>query len=156
MSTSDLKRLISELNNLCDRLDEDYNINYGGCCFVAYLMMKNFEALGIHPVLVIESDCDEIDGGEFLDCVRDRDNNCNGLGYNTCCHYFVSIPKIGYVNAGDFDRESLNKFRGLSAKDVQWIYKTGDWNNEYETRNNPMVGRRIRQVFRKYEDLYKE
>jgi hypothetical protein len=153
---TNLRKLVSDLNTLCDRLDEDYNINYGGCCYVAYILMKNFEAIGIHPVLVIESDCDEIDGDEFLDCVHDRVDECNGLGYNTCCHYFVQIPKIGYVNSGSFSRDSLNKFKGLSAKDVQWIYKTGDWNSCYETKNNAMVGRRIKQVFSKYEDLFKE
>ena len=151
-----LQRLVRDLNLLCDRLDRDYNINYGGCCFVAYLMMKHFERLGFHPILVIESDCEEIDGGEFLDCVQNRICDCGGIGSQTCYHYFVSIPGAGYVNAGDYCRDSLNKFRGLSAKDVQWIYKTGDWNSEYETRNNPMVGRKVAQVFRRYEDLFKE
>ena len=150
-----IRKLVNDLNTLCDRLDKDYNINYGGCCFVAYILMKNFESIGVNPILVIESDCDEIDGGEFLDRVHDRNTECNGLGFNTCYHYFVSIPKIGYVNAGDYCRDSLNKFRGLSSKDVQWIYKTGDWNSCYETKNNAMVGRRIKQVFRKYEDLFK-
>ena len=150
-----IRKLVNDLNTLCGRLDEDYNINYGGCCFVAYILMKNFESIGINPILVIESDCDEIDGVEFLDRVRDRNIECNGLGSNTCNNYFVSIPKVGYVNAGDFYRDSLNKFRGLTSKDVQWIYKTGDWNSCYETKNNAMVGRMIKQVFRKYEDLFK-
>ena len=97
-----IRKLVNDLNTLCDRLDEDYSINYGGCCFVAYILMKNFESIGIHPVLVIESDCEEIDGGEFLDCVHGRVNECNGLGFNTCTHYFISIPKIGYVNAENF------------------------------------------------------
>jgi len=153
---TNLRKLVSELNTLCDRLDEDYNINFGGCCYVAYILMKNFESIGIHPTLVIESDCDEIDGEEFLNCVHDRVDECNGLGYNTCCHYFVQIPKVGYVNSGEFSKENLNKFKGLSSKDVQWIYKTGDWNSCYETKNNAMVGRKIKQVFRKYEDLFKE
>lgn len=153
---TNLRKLVSDLNTLCDRLDEDYNINFGGCCYVAYILMRNFESIGVHPTLVIESDCDEIDGEEFLNCVHDRVDECNGLGYNTCCHYFVHIPKIGYVNSGNFSRDSLNKFKGLTSKDVQWIYKTGDWNSCYETKNNAMVGRKIKQVFRKYEDLFKE
>jgi hypothetical protein len=153
---TNLRKLVSELNTLCDRLDEDYNINFGGCCYVAYLMMKNFESIGIHPVLVIEDDCEEIDDEEFINCVHDRVDECGGLGYNTCCHYFVYIPKVGYVNSGRFSKESLNKVKGLTSKDVQWIYKTGDWNSCYEKRNNAMVGRKIKQVFRKYEDLFKE
>ena len=154
---TDLENLVKDLNILCDRLDQDYNINFGGCCFVAYLMMKHFEKIGLHPTLIIESDCDDIDGDNFLDCVRTRSGNCQGLKNQTCYHYFVYIPEVDeYVNSGEFYEEYLYKFRGLSAKDVHWIYRTGDWNNNYDRRNSPMVGRKIAQVFRKYEDLYQE
>lgn len=154
---TDLKHLVNDLNLLCDRLDRDYNINFGGCCFVAYLMMKHFERIGVHPTLVIENDCEEIDGDEFLDCVANRTRDCQGIGSQTCYHYFVLIPEVGeYVNAGEPCDESLYKFKGLTAKDVHWLYRTGSWNHEYDRKNSPMVGRRIAQVFRKYEDLYQE
>jgi hypothetical protein len=152
-----LENLVKDLNVLCDRLDQDYNINFGGCCFVAYLMMKHFEKIGLHPTLIIESDCGDIDGDDFLDCVRTRSGNCQGLKDQTCFHYFVYIPEVDkYVNSGEFYEEYLYKFRGLSAKDVHWIYKTGDWNVNYDRKNSPMVGRKIAQVFKKYEDLYQE
>lgn len=154
---TDLKSLVKDLNVLCDRLDQDYDINFGGCCFVAYLMMKHFEKIGLHPTLIIESDCGEIDGDDFLDCVRTRSGNCQGLKDQTCFHYFVYIPEVDeYVNSGEFYEDYLYKFRGLSAKDVHWIYKTGDWNVNYDRKNSPMVGRKIAQVFKKYEDLYQE
>jgi len=154
---TDLENLVKDLNVLCDRLDQDYNINFGGCCFVAYLMMKHFEKIGLHPTLIIESDCEDIDGDDFLDCVHTRSGNCQGLKDQTCYHYFVYIPEVDeYVNSGEFYEEYLYKFRGLSAKDVHWIYKTGDWNSSYDRKNSPMVGRKIAQVFRKYEDLYQE
>jgi hypothetical protein len=154
---TDLENLVKDLNVLCDRLDQDYNINFGGCCFVAYLMMKHFEKIGLHPTLIIESDCEDIDGDDFLDCVHTRSGNCQGLKDQTCYHYFVYIPEVDeYVNAGEFYEEYLYKFRGLSAKDVHWIYRTGDWNSNYDRKNSPMVGRKIAQVFRKYEDLYQE
>ena len=154
---TDLENLVKDLNVLCDRLDQDYNINFGGCCFVAYLMMKHFEKIGLHPTLIIESDCGDIDGDDFLDCVRTRSGNCQGLKDQTCFHYFVYISEVDkYVNSGEFYEEYLYKFRGLSAKDVHWIYKTGDWNVNYDRKNSPMVGRKIAQVFKKYEDLYQE
>jgi hypothetical protein len=154
---TDLENLVKDLNVLCDRLDQDYNINFGGCCFVAYLMMKQFEKIGLHPTLIIESDCGEIDGDDFLDCVHTRSGNCQGLKDQTCYHYFVYIPEVDeYVNSGELYEEYLYKFRGLSAKDVHWIYRTGDWNSNYDRKNSPMVGRKIAQVFRKYEDLYQE
>ena len=152
---TDLENLVEDLNVLCDRLDQDYNINYGGCCFVAYLMVKHFEKIGLHPILIVESDCEDIDENDFLDCVRTRSGNCQGLKSQTCYHYFIYIPEIDkYVNSGTIYEEYLYEFQGLSAKDVHWIYKTGDWNREYNRKNSPMVGRKIAQVFRKYEDLY--
>ena len=150
-----LENLVEDLNILCDRLDKDYNINFGGCCFVAYLMMKHFEKIGFHPTLIIENDCDDIDKDTFLDCVYTRSGNCQGIKDQTCFHYFIYIPEINkYVNSGNFCEERLFKFQGLSSKDIHWIYKTGDWNSEYDRKNSPMIGRKIAQVFKKYEDLY--
>ena len=154
---TNLENLVKDLNILCDRLDQDYNINFGGCCFVAYLMMKHFEKIGLHPILVIENDCEKINEDDFLDCVHTRSGNCQGIKDQTCYHYFVYIPEIDeYVNSGECYEDYLYKFQGLSAKDVHWIYRTGHWNSEYNRKNSPMVGRKIAQVFRKYEDLYQE
>ena len=154
---TNLENLVEDLNVLCDRLDQDYNINFGGCCFVAYLIMKHFEKIGLHPTLIIESDCENIDQDDFLDCVHTRSGNCQGLKDQTCYHYFIYIPEINkYINSGEIYEDYLYEFQGLSAKDVHWIYKTGDWNNNYNRKNSSMVGRKIAQVFRKYEDLYQE
>lgn len=154
---TNLENLVEDLNVLCDRLDQDYNINFGGCCFVAYLIMKHFEKIGLHPTLIIESDCENIDQDDFLDCVHTRSGNCQGLKDQTCYHYFIYISEINkYINSGEIFEDYLYEFQGLSAKDVHWIYKTGDWNNNYNKKSNPMVGREIAQVFRKYEDLYQE
>ena len=154
---TNLENLVEDLNVLCDRLDQDYNINFGGCCFVAYLIMKHFEKIGLHPTLIIESDCENIDQDDFLDCVHTRSGNCQGIKDQTCYHYFVYIPEIDeYVNSSERYEDYLYKFQGLSAQDVHWICRTGYWNSEYDRKNSPMVGRKIAQVFRKYEDLYQE
>lgn len=157
MGNSSLKKLVKELNQVCLKLNDDYRINYGGCCFVAYLLMKHFENLNIHPTFIIESEDEEVDCKEFLNCVHKRNNdNCNGLGDNTCHHYFIHIPRIGYINSEYIADSNLNRFKGLSSKDVKWIYKSGSWNDDYKTKNNAMIGRKISQVFKKYEDLFKE
>ena len=154
---TNLENLVKDLNILCDRLDQDYNINFGGCCFVAYLMMKHFEKIGLHPILVIENDCEKIDEDDFLDCVHTRSGNCQGIKNQTCYHYFVYIPEIDeYVNSSECYEDYLYKFQGLSAKDVHWMYRTGDSNSEYNRKNNTKKNKKIAQVFRKYEDLYQE
>ena len=153
---SELEKLVSELNILCDRLDCDYNTNLGGCCYVAYILMKNFESIGVKTSLIVESDEGEVENDSLINKVQNRDHvNCKGLGRQTCYHYFVNVPELGYVNQGEPCGE-LSEIDGLVSKDLKWIYKTGSWNDEYETRNNAMVGRKIKQVFDKYEDLYKE
>ena len=41
----------------------------------------------------------------------------------------------------------------MRKSNVKWIYKSGSWNDDYKTKNNAMIGRKISQVFKKYEDL---
>ena len=66
MGNRNLKKLVNELNQVCLKLHDDYCINYGGCCFVAYLLMKHFENLNIHPNLIIESEYEEVNHKELF------------------------------------------------------------------------------------------
>ena len=61
MGNSSLKKLVKEPNQVCLKLHDDYCINYGGCCFIAYLLMKPFESINIYPTFIIESECAELD-----------------------------------------------------------------------------------------------
>ena len=129
MGNRSLKNLVKELNQVCLKLHDDYNINYGGCCFVAYLLMKHFENLNIHPTFIIESEYEEVDHEEFLNCVHKRNNdNCTGLGYNTCHHYFIHIPKIGYVNSGYIEDSNLNKFNKIAGMGPSPLTFRRAWN----------------------------
>lgn len=47
-----LKELIDELNKFLKRLDSMYNINSGGCFYVAYLIAREFYKLGINYTVV--------------------------------------------------------------------------------------------------------
>lgn len=157
MGRDALNSLIEELNTLCEDLHEDYQINYGGCCFVAYILMKNFESIGIRTELVIEDGCNECDDDNLYQNVKQRNKNCGGLGYGTCTHYFIYVPSAKvWVNSEDCDEDDMHYFPNLDSKDVHWIYKTGSWNSTFYRKHRPMIGRRIKQVFDKYEDLYKE
>ena len=38
---------MQDLNQLCQLLNDDYNINRGGCCYITYLIAKNLDRLHI-------------------------------------------------------------------------------------------------------------
>ena len=46
------KDLINELNEFLKKLDNVYNINSGGCFYVAYLIAREFYKLGINYTVV--------------------------------------------------------------------------------------------------------
>ena len=46
------KDLINELNKFLKRLDDVYNINSGGCFYVAYLIARELDNLGINYTVV--------------------------------------------------------------------------------------------------------
>ena len=152
-----LTSLVDKLNTLCEDLHDDYQINHGGCCFVAYILMKNFESIGIRTELVIEDGCDECDDDNIYYNVKERNTNCGGLGHGTCTHYFIYVPSVNlWVNANDCEEEDMHYVQDLDSKDVHWIYKTGSWNASFARKHRPMIGRRIKKVFKEYEDLCKE
>ena len=47
-----IKDLINELNKFLKVLDNKYNINSGGCFYVAYLIAREFDKLGINYKVV--------------------------------------------------------------------------------------------------------
>lgn len=47
-----IKYLINELNKFLKRLDNVYNINSGGCFYVAYLIARELDDLGINYTVV--------------------------------------------------------------------------------------------------------
>lgn len=39
----------------------------------------------------------------------------------------------------------------VNSEDINWIYKTGRWNDFYKRKNNPTVERMVVKAFDKYE-----
>ena len=47
-----IKDLVNKLNKFLERLDGTYNINSGGCFYVAYLIARELDRLGINYTVV--------------------------------------------------------------------------------------------------------
>ena len=44
----------------------------------------------------------------------------------------------------------------INSEDIDWIYKTGRWNDFYKRKNNPTVKRMVIKAFNEYEKRIQE
>ena len=116
---------VDKLNNLCNNLDDKYDINHGGCCYVAGCIARLLEESGISFSLVVfdsEWDLRKIKSLQDLPepmnhyaIVLDNNDNLIGDGIN-CCD-------------DDFD-DSYQVFKATST-DIFDYYYNHRWNERY-------------------------
>lgn len=86
-----------------------------------------------------------------------KDKNVCGepCGDNTQYHYYIRIPNKGAINAGGCCPSGFatTVISGLTSIDIEWIYNTGSWNNEYDISNNEMIIAKINSIFKSYEKV---
>ena len=115
------KRLFKNLNQLCLELQDKYNINNGGCCYVAACIAEQLELHNI-PFQVIH--------------------------YNLYhCHYCIKVSDR-YLNRDDYKKHEITKILNCSSKYLYNIYLERDWNRDYDTRYNLVVKNSIRNLFK--------
>ena len=151
-----LTNLIQSLNELCEELHEEYEINFGGCCFVASLIAKHFDRLNILYELVVYNDYDlNIDDiqNEVSNKVTNQDSD-SVTGYNTCSHYCLNVFGFGIINEGGFGDMSEHHIKNINSSNISWIYKNTKWNPDYLTINNNRIKTIINSFFKKYEENY--
>ena len=115
------KELFKSLNSLCCEMNESYNINCGGCCFVAAVIAEQLEIADI-PFLV-------------------------AVTYHPT-HYALKVNDR-YINRDDY-RFCTEDLRSWDSDSLYDIYDEGDWNDYYSRRWNLIVRTRIKSIFRKY------
>ena len=84
-----IKELINELNKFLKILDSKYNINSGGCFYVAYLIAREFDKLGIYYTVVDWHEDDRLN----VYSIYHRTLKVDG--------YYVNPPLINYGNYTD-------------------------------------------------------
>lgn len=133
---------IDKLNKLCKKLDLEYKINKGGCCFIAYLISKQLEKLNIPYELVVYDDEDR--------CDLDADS----LTFDeTANHYCIKILKQGIVNQGNCNDEDYNVYNvKLNSNDLEYIYNNGSWNCMYDSKNNQTIENIINNFFMQFKN----
>ena len=57
-STENLSELASRLNNLCNDLNQQFHVNWGGCCYIAHCITKLLELDNVqYSVIVFDDEC---------------------------------------------------------------------------------------------------
>lgn len=115
-------QLFTEVNKLCREMDYSYNINCGGCCFVAACLAQNLEKLNI-PFEIIH------------------------FGLNGC-HYCVKINDR-YLNRDEYTKKEIVEVLNDSELLFERYYNS-NWNSMYKRRWNLIVSTRINSLFKKY------
>lgn len=157
MRKLNVHKLVLLLNDLCDTLRSDYDINCGGCCFVAYEIAKHLDRLNIKYNLIIASYdslyIEKVNQEISTKRINLQDSE-SVSGTNTRSHYYIEICGGGFVNPGSFREYSYYnnyKISNINHKNIKWIYKYGDWNDYYDCSNNQIVKKTISHYFKKWK-----
>jgi hypothetical protein len=119
------KELFKQVNKVCCDLDNKYNINCGGCCYVAACIAEQLELKGI-PFKVIH--------------------------YNLySCHFAIKVSDR-YLNRCDYRKKEITKIPNWTSKDLYSHYNKEDWNKCYNPKDNRTVKNSIKSIFSKYEN----
>lgn len=133
--------LIKKIDKLCQELDNDYDINQGGCCFITYCIAKVLENYDIPYKIIIFDVYDEIE--DYFDL-----EECEEPVY----HYTIFIPFYDFIiNLGECDRCNFyyNTFESDSQKILNYYNyhnNQGNWNTTYDTLNNKYILGKFKQL----------
>ena len=117
------KDLFKSLNSLCCEMSKSYNINSGGCCFVAAVIAEQLEIYNI-PFYV-------------------------AVMYSPT-HYAIKV-KDRYINRDNY-KFGPKDLRYWDSQHLYNVYNGSNWNDWYSRRWNLIVKTRIRSLFLKYEN----
>lgn len=152
-----IKILFDGLNELLRKLHTRYDINCGGCCFVAYIIARELEKRELfdYALRIYDYGLDQYSPKKLYYNII---NNINGTpcGDNTSVHYTlvynnyeVNKLKDSYSDLYFVDIPEVN------ANDIKRIYTYGTWNDEYSPSNNKFVSRFINIIFKNYDKKVK-
>lgn len=139
-----IQQLITDLNDLCKKLDDKYIVNSGGCCYLAACIAENLNKLEI----------------KYKVCIYDRymeypraltyrykiKNNMLG----TVSHIYLKIGK-NYINKGIGKFKKTKAVAYINSDELYTYYynNIAGWNRTYSIHNNKIIKHIIDEYFSK-------
>lgn len=140
VNSNDTQSILADrLNKLCEFLDEAYNINAGGCCFITYCLARLLKKDKFKFKIVIYDDC------------RIREKTFTNVS-SSHTHYGILLGDYP-INGGDyFCDPSLfqSTFSKVKISEILEHYKNNRWNHSYNHQKNSFISKTLK-VF--YDDL---
>lgn len=138
LTENSIARLAQQLNKICKKLDDKYNINNGGCCYTAYCIAKILEKANLkYSLVALDRDYNFYKESSISDLQR----SCNhyAIRIKTDCHsYMINISS--FTNVGSKELKA-------SASDILKHYKQHLWNEMYDTANNSNVQTTLEKTY---------
>lgn len=156
MKNGNLEPILMKLNQLCNDLDSWYDINRGGCCYVAYLIATNLWNLNIKYKLVV---CDKYKTHKALEMRKDINSlRLSDYGFN---HYFIEVDGFP-INRGGFTKyvccqskaSYINPF--CIGKMYTYFKERDEWNETYKPYHNHIVRDTINKFFEENEECIRQ
>lgn len=131
-------QLAKQLNSICDKLDDKYDINCGGCCYTAYCIANILEKANLkYSLVALDREYEFLQESSILDLQR------------SCNHYAIRIKTDSNsytINRSSFTNVNSKELKA-SASDILKHYKQHLWNETYDTSNNSNVQTTIEKTY---------
>lgn len=154
----DINKLIYWLNRTCKSLDDRFDINRGGCCYVAYVIAKLLDKYQEEDYYLglISYQTKNIEALEYntrFHIKKDVPNNIM-IKEGTCNHYFIKLnnKRINGCMYYWGHRKVYNFELSIKPKDILWVYRNGVWCDDYDKKYNLRIYNELESVFKKCEN----
>lgn len=142
------QELAVKLTCLCEDLDDLYNVNREGCCFLTYCIARELEKRNISFALVLFDDDYLPSNSCIYNNIKKHNKYGIPLGEYTSNHYTL---KIDNVVINPFIRDNNRVIYNITSKDIKYIYYHGRWNSRYNRKYNRAISRLINKFFKDYD-----
>lgn len=129
-SESNLSKLCVNLDHMLRFLDKSFNINVGGCCFVASIIAELLEQDDIPFEVAVYYD-------ELFDTFYDID--CSQK------HYAIIVNNIIINN--DDRKDDHQVYSGVTSEDLKNHYEECGWNTWYDPIYNEYIANILREFY---------
>lgn len=145
------EKVLNQLNNFCKLLNNEYNINSGGCCYVAYVLAREFECRNIKYKFATGVIDTTFRGG---DIIQVRKNIKEGYPLDSDVSASVKDHLFIVVNDTPINKGIAKRYKTVAyikSKDILNAYRDNLWNDYYDTDYNKIISELIKI---KFKELY--
>ena len=137
-SDNTLCKIANTMHQVCCLLDNLYDINCGGCCYVAWCLASLLTDDNIDYNVEVVSSYEELESCCSFNELDDAHS-----------HYGISIGGY-YININDYTIDDAlyhNSFENVTPDELKKHYDTNYWNSCYDIDKNDFIYNIVKQFY---------